>query len=171
MAKVIVYFHGYRAKIQSDKVDRLRKHFENVYAFNIDQDPDVSIPELTRQIDHMLVDHLHDKNFELIFIGTSLGGWYAAVLGHIYKCRHILINPCRLPQLHLLKLGVPEDICTHYCNYEASFLDAELFVAVNDEVLDFSPYMPLFQHLNAKLYQNADHRFNGPEFDDVIASI
>ena len=50
-----------------------------------------------------------DKNVSLI-VGTSLGGFFAAVLSAELHLPVILVNPCLMPFLHLPRLGFQGDI-------------------------------------------------------------
>lgn len=50
-----------------------------------------------------------DKRIELI-VGTSLGGFYAAILSAERNLPVMLVNPCLLPFLHLPRLGFNGDI-------------------------------------------------------------
>jgi predicted esterase YcpF (UPF0227 family) len=46
--------------------------------------------------------------------------------------------------------------------------DATYFIAKDDEVIDFRPVMNVLSQLKTHWVDNANHRFNGPEFDKVI---
>ena len=88
MKKVIVYCHGYASSNKTDKVFRLKKMLPDaeVHAWNIAIDPEISIPYLTGKIDlDILATNPLEENINLIFVGTSLGGWYASKLADIYK--------------------------------------------------------------------------------------
>lgn len=50
-----------------------------------------------------------DKRIELI-VGTSLGGFFAAVLSAKTNLPVMLVNPCLLPFLHLPRLGFNGDV-------------------------------------------------------------
>lgn len=167
--QLIFYFHGYNSGPTSDKVDRLKSVFPDTYAFKIDPDPDVSLPYLQDQIDLILLDakYMHHPNLEIIFIGTSLGGWYAAELADRYKAKAVLINPCYDPSYILKNLGCKERISSKYPPMKW-LNDATYYIAKNDEVIDFRPVMNLLSQLKTHLIDNANHRFNGPEFDKVI---
>ena len=93
----IVYFHGYGSSPNSDKVAALRaglKDRAKVYAYPADIDPEIAKAELTREIDSMLAGHRNAATQDsVIFIGTSLGGWWASELGESYGIPAIVINP------------------------------------------------------------------------------
>lgn len=170
MKKVIVYFHGYNSTPTSDKVIRLKQSFSNdyVYSFAIDIDPRIAIIDLQNSIDNILVDHLNE-DIKLIFVGTSLGGWWASKLAKIYGCVGIIINACYDPQISLRKYGVSDDILQQY--HPMEFCNSNYyFVALHDEVID--PKIDLsLKHINVYDDVAVKHRFNGPEFDDVLELI
>ena len=167
--KVIVYFHGYGSSPNSDKVDRLKSTGAEVYSYSINVDPRIAIPELEDSIDMMLLDDLH-SDLDLTFVGTSLGGWYAGVLGAKYACRRVLINPCIDPKNMLGKYNVATEVLSYYEPLEL-VKDTEYHIALNDGLIDFSPYMTEFKSLNTKFYKAAGHRFNGVEFTELVDAL
>lgn len=169
---LIFYFHGYNSSPATDKVARLKSVFPDTYAFDINIDPDISLSHLENNIDLTLMDHeylnLHD--LEIVFIGTSLGAWYASKLADKYNVRSILINPCYDPTNSLKKFGVSEHIRNKYVPIDW-IKDAVYYIAKNDEVIDFNPVKDNLNNLNTFWIDNANHRFNGPEFEKMMNDI
>lgn len=164
MKPLVVYCHGYGSSSNTDKVQRLRDFGFDVYAWDIDIDPRVSIPYLENKIDDLLLDNIH-HNIDLVFIGTSLGCWYASKLADAYGAKAILINPSYTPAKSLLRYGVSTDIASKYDNTVFDENDT-VIVAKDDEVIDHSDR----DFSNAKaviLSETGGHRFNGREFDLV----
>ncbi len=60
---------------------------------------------------------------DFIFVGQSLGGWYADKLSRIFNCPCILTNPCYYPhELELItESGIPDEFVVQY--YEMSVND------------------------------------------------
>ena len=85
---------------------------------------------------------MHHPNLEIIFIGTSLGAWYAAELADKYKVKAILINPSYNPRQSLLKYEIEENIRNKYSPIKW-LNDAIYYIAKNDEVIDFQYYVDL----------------------------
>lgn len=168
---MIVYFHGFGSSPNTDKVARLKTAFPDdyIYAFPIGIDPDFAEKELTRNINNALVEHLNE-NIVLFFIGTSLGGWWASSFGYDYQCTAILINPSPHPQDTLSHYGISQDICDKYTDITYYPEKDYYFFAKHDEVIDPS-YDLNWPHLFLYDQPSVGHRFNGPEFDDVIALI
>jgi pimeloyl-ACP methyl ester carboxylesterase len=164
MSRPIFYFHGLNSSPNTDKVTRLKEHFSDVYAFQIDPDPAVSLPYLRAEITKVLTEYPDESP---IFVGTSLGGWYASELGREFKSSVVAINPSYAPQRTLPKLGISPEICAQYHDmaYPAG---AKYFIGKQDEVIDFTPIKDRLDGLGAVWVEGAGHRFNGAEFDLVV---
>lgn len=170
--QLIFYFHGYNSSPNTDKVGRLKSVYSDTYAFNIDVDLDISLKYLEDQIDITLLDekYMHHPNLQIIFIGTSLGAWYAAELADKYKSKAVIVNPCYDPASMLPKLGCSEIIANKYPPMKW-LNDAIYYIAKDDEVIDFRPVRNVLDQLNTYWIDNSNHRFNGPEFDEVIENL
>ena len=166
--KIIVYCHGYGSSPKSDKVTRLSKIKDSeVFSFPINVDPSVSLPMLELEIDSLLLDRMHEPA-RLIFVGTSLGGWYASVLAKTYGADAWVINPSRTPGVTLMNKGVPVEIASQY--FDMPLLkNARYVVAEDDELLDHSMLKRLVPAAQLTVVKTGGHRFNGPEFDEYVA--
>ena len=165
MKKIIIYCHGYNSSAQTDKVEQLRTLYPEhyVYAFDINVDPEISMPAMLRQIDWCLVGHINEP-ISLVFIGTSLGAWYAHRLGVKYAAKTLLINPSYAPAETLKRYGVPAEVCARYA--PTDFTVGNNYVVVGDQDTVLS-YLPIFEHVD-RVYPGADHRFGGSAFLDVV---
>lgn len=170
MKKLVIYFHGYNSSPNTDKVARLCKESSFLtYAFPIHLDPSVAYPELVSKIDDVLMNFHNNENIKLVFVGTSLGGWWASKLAKEYGCKSIIINPSSEPANSLRKYDVPERICTQY--EDISFPDnATYFFAKNDGLLDHTELIRMLteQKKDVRIYKDGGHRFNGASFEKVV---
>jgi len=169
MKKVVVYFHGYNSSPHTDKVARLSKESSFfTYAFPIHIDPRVACEELTDKIDNLLVE-MYNQDIKLIFVGTSLGGWWASKLASEYDCEAVVINPSANPKESLAKYGVPEHILEQYEEIVIP-KKATYFFASNDEVIDHTDFIEKVNQEKTSVYifQEGNHRFNGKHFEKVI---
>jgi len=172
MKKMIVYFHGYGSSKTSDKVSRLKKDPDfNVYSFNIDIDPEVAYAELIHNIDMALIEDLHNPE-EVVFVGTSLGGWWASKMADLYKCKAVIINPSIFPETSLLKHGVSADICSKYHPLITN-MNYKYFFARYDEVIDSKTFMEglIDSGYDVTVDDKANHRFGGESFERVVEYI
>lgn len=166
MKKIIVYCHGYGSSSKTDKVERLRA-VENseVVAFDINIDPNVSVRYLLNTVtDYMLTTRMHEAA-NLVFVGTSLGAWYANILGNAFRAKTVLINPCYDPKNLLIKYGVDKEILNKYSPIIPNPL-TKVFIAQNDEVIDYEDFD--FASGDITFVPSGGHRFNGVEFEKYI---
>ena len=95
MVKTILYFHGFASSSDSDKAKIIKKHISKVSKKLKIFTPDLSneFKEANSQIQKLI-----DKNEkDFVFMGSSLGGYYANFYGNIYNSKVILINPAIPP--------------------------------------------------------------------------
>lgn len=170
MKKMIVYFHGYGSSPNSDKVSRLKQEEDfNVYAFNIDIDPEVATKQLTENIDMALMEDLHRPE-ELVFVGTSLGGWWAARMASLYKCKAVIINPSINPGVSLEKYGVSQEILNKYYPFPP-YIGHKYFFAKNDKVINNERFRTILAEsgYDVTVDDKAEHPFGGAPFEKVVS--
>jgi predicted esterase YcpF (UPF0227 family) len=156
MKTLIVYFHGYGSNADSSKVNQLRSAGFDVSSWDIDIDPDISIPYLEDKIIDLLLNNLN-ADINLIFIGTSLGAWYAAKLGDSFYAPPILINPCYDPTNILSRHQLPKELLEKY--HPIKFTNEHaVYLGDNDEIIDYSGVD--FGNAVVHRIEGADHRFN-----------
>ena len=160
MKKIIVYCHGYGSNPNTDKLQQLKDAGFDAYCYLACIDPVVAFDSISNEIDLMLLDYLH-QDIELIFVGTSLGGWMASKLAKAYDCRAVIINPSYDPELSLEKYGISEEIRNKYSKINISE-KFHYFFAEKDEVLDHSNCLDAAasSRCSYNMVRGADHRFN-----------
>ena len=165
MQNIVIYCHGYNSSAKTDKVDHLNSEGIETYAWDINIDPNVSIPFLQEKIDAILDDNIH-SDARLVFVGTSLGAWYASRLAYVYGAKTVLINPCYSPKNLLPSIGCSVEVASKY--EDMMFLPNDtVFVAQDDEVIDFSKID--FEGASFVNYvPSGGHRFNGKEFELIV---
>lgn len=172
MSLIVVYFHGYGSSPNSQKVLTLREQLNcPVYCFPADVDPQKAVDLISYNIDLVLLEDMH-KDDQLLFIGTSLGGWLASKMAAMYKVPAIIINPSTNPRESLKKYGVAPAILEKYDELVLSDKNTYFF-ADKDEVID---HTAIRKELTDKgimfnVAFDADHRYQGPAFDRVIQHI
>lgn len=100
---MIVYLHGFASSGTSPKVDALRERFgdDKVLAPDLPFDPEKVMTMIDDVVDDFVKNR--EKNEKLIFVGTSLGAFYANFFGHWYDCPIVLVNPSSNPSESLKK--------------------------------------------------------------------
>ena len=105
MSNTILYFHGFKSSNDSGKAQEFRKFIENkTYKTKI------IIPNLKDDFKeaHKQIESLIDKNSpNILYMGSSLGGYFALYFAQLYKSKSVLINPAIAPlsgfEIHLGK--------------------------------------------------------------------
>lgn len=168
--KIIFYFHGYGSSSATDKVTRLSEHFEHVYAPDLPAKYDEAYKVGVDFVLSKILDHLVGSDLKFFIVGTSLGGFIAHKVAQHFGMRAIIINPAWEPSKVLASLKADTEVVDSYEGEKISPMSTEdYFISVNDEVIEHTQdYLNKIDKKNIKRYGNSDHRFNGPEFDEVI---
>lgn len=117
---IVIYFHGFASSPNGSKVDMLREAGFTVFAPEIDIDPDVAEPRLVSFIRGVISAAAIGE--QIVFVGTSLGGFWAARMGELFDGEVVLINPAMHPEESLKKYLGPY---TNYSTGEQKILTAK----------------------------------------------
>ena len=105
MTNTILYFHGFKSSSDSGKAQEFKKFIENKTS-----QTKIIIPDLKDDFKeaHKQIEGLIEKNSpNILYMGSSLGGYYALYFAQLYKTKSILINPAIPPlkdfEIHLGK--------------------------------------------------------------------
>ena len=105
MSNTILYFHGFKSSSDSGKAQEFKKFIENKTS-----QTKIIIPDLKDDFKeaHKQIEGLIEKNSpNILYMGSSLGGYYALYFAQLYKTKSILINPAIPPlkdfEIHLGK--------------------------------------------------------------------
>ncbi len=141
----IVYLHGFGSTGQSLKSDMLKKHFGENNVFS----PDLNInPNNTEELINTFIKKENPES--LVFVGTSLGGFWANYFGQKWDAPSIIVNPAPIPSINLLKAasfapdaGLTRIHLLEYANREMWLSTntngklINMFLAADDELLDY----------------------------------
>ena len=100
MNKNIFYFHGFASSADSAKAkvfnDFIKEKFPTIYLHipNIDN----SIEKSFTQLENLVEENEGDS----LFIGSSLGGFYASYFAEKFNSKAVLINPASNPYFGLV---------------------------------------------------------------------
>lgn len=176
----IIYLHGWGSSPDSKKVMDLQKEFSDI--------ADVTAPTLTHSpinTHKAIFEHIEQQapkgNLDnVILVGTSLGGFWADVVGRELLLRTVLINPSTQPHLTLLETtldkldyqGNPHTKLTSkdLKTYETLSKDTDarniimpttVLLSEDDNIID---YMIAYDKYKCKcaivIYGDGGHRFN-----------
>lgn len=122
MVKTILYFHGFASSSDSEKARIIKSHISKISKKIKIFTPDLSnnFKKANDQIKKLIDEN--EKDF--IFIGSSLGGYYANFFGNINNSKVILINPA-IPPLK----GFEE-----YLGENENYSTGEKFIVTNEDI-------------------------------------
>lgn len=105
MSNAILYFHGFKSSSGSGKAQELKKFIENKTS-----QTKIIIPDLAddfKEANKQIEDLIGENAPNILFMGSSLGGYYALYFAQLYKSKSVLINPAIAPlndfEIHLGK--------------------------------------------------------------------
>ena len=182
---MMVYLHGFRSSPNSFKAQLMRKHFEQLGRGDEYVCPQLpASPKLAMQmIEGIASQYAKD---DLVFVGSSLGGFYATYIAEKLGSKAFLINPATNASRDLSGyVGVT----TAYHSDEAFEFKAEyveelralavnkitkperyfLLAATGDEVLDWREMVAHYEGAKHIVIQGSDHGVS--EFADYIATV
>lgn len=175
----IVYLHGFASSGSSPKVDDLVRQFgqENVYSPDLPINPQ----EVRETVENIVQTWLSNRSESdrLIFVGTSLGAFYANYFAQLYDCPAVLVNPSIRPSetlrnrlgvntnymsgeefvvtmAYLEEMSKMRDFINH--NYNGSLIS--LFVAKDDDVIPYDLTLLELSHCaKITITETGGHRF------------
>ena len=182
----IVYLHGFASTGVSPKSNKLIKEFPNDTIICRD------LPFSPDEVVALIGDIVHNtKDFPVIFVGTSLGGFWANYFAQKFDAPCVLVNPSVNPD-ETMKARVGKTVL----NYKTGALipvterDVErfkffkedaralqngalvhLFLAKDDDLLDYRTALKEFEHhMSCTVTQDGGHRYD-MHWDLVVAHI
>lgn len=149
----IIYFHGLGSEANCEKTIMLKKAGFDVYAPEIDIDPVIAERRLTSFIINVIADtHIGEP---VVFVGTSLGAFWAARMNKHFEAYTVLINPRLRPHESLLKYDyIPKELAAKYkfLSYETYDRYRAYFIALQDTDI------PVMEEAKLFAYDSNDHR-------------
>ena len=150
----VVYFHGYGSSSKSDKVSALTA---------VAPDIPVTYDEARKVLVEFLTPLL--KNPNVVFVGTSLGGYWATIMSDLFGVPAVIINPSTTPRISLNKYRNPVLTCAELAKYPdlaPTFgVPKVVLLAKDDEVFDYKIAEKLFADVaEVKVFEKGGHRFN-----------
>ncbi len=95
MNRTVLYFHGFASSSNSNKAKVLKKYISENY-----KSAEIIIPDLDNNF-KLAVSQIHilinRAKYPIVFVGSSLGGYYASYFSTKLKTKSVLINPAIPP--------------------------------------------------------------------------
>jgi predicted esterase YcpF (UPF0227 family) len=176
----IIYLHGFQSSSRSQKACALQeylaeKNLSESFGFH---SPDLPFsPVKTLKI----IEKLVQGNPNVVLMGSSMGGFYAAYASQYFKCPAVLINPVADPDF-LFDSMLGENLENPYTAERHTFVQADLdflrsisefgfpfaelifcLLETGDEVLDYRLAEKKYKLCQQKIIEGGDHRFQSFE--------
>jgi len=187
---MIIYLHGFGSSGSSAKVDVLKAKFgaDQVFAPNLPIDPSEVVDLIREKVSDWYKTRKPDD--KLVFVGTSLGAFYASFFAHTFDAPAVIVNPSIQPNesladkvgknfnhvtkeefwvylAHLDKLKNMREYLTK--NYRGVLI--HLFVAKDDEVIPYYEMLNWYQYTASKhIEETGGHRF-AEHWDKVVDKV
>jgi len=182
---LIIYLHGFRSSEESSKFNLLKKMFPKEKVISLEYSP--HNPKLAAaQIEKVITDHYLE--YDIVVIGTSLGGFWARWAAKQFQVKSILINPSLHPDKTLSvgtflchhdaneKVEVTEENLTSFVDYKVdpnSETHAVVLLSMDDEVIDAKSTKEELKGVHSvTCFDSGGHRFNQfEEIENIIRQV
>jgi predicted esterase YcpF (UPF0227 family) len=186
----ILYIHGFNSSPQSLKAEQTKAFLSKNYPELVFHCPQLAnSPQATVKQLELIIQQADDSSVWL-FIGSSLGGYFASYLAEKYQTLAVLINPAIRPfelledyigkqenpytgivyqvtKTHMKELKAIEPSTPNFDSKQKN--NYLVMVQTGDEVLDYQQAVEKYQHSRLIVEQGGDHSFIG--FDKKLPTI
>ena len=149
MSKTILYFHGFASSSNSNKAKILKKYISKNY-----KNAEIIIPDIDNNF-KLAVNQIHDlidnAKHPIVFIGSSLGGYYASYFSSKFKTKSVLINPA-IPPLKDFEM---------YLGENENYSTGEKFIITPEDIR-------YIRKISYKKYSNAENTYVLLESGDEV---
>jgi hypothetical protein len=149
MSKTILYFHGFASSSNSNKAKVLKNYISKNY-----KNAEIIIPDLDNNF-KLAVSQIHNliesARHPIVFIGSSLGGYYASYFSSKLKTKSVLINPA-IPPLKDFEM---------YLGENENYSTGEKFIITPEDI-------KYIRKMSYKKYANAENTYVLLESGDEV---
>ena len=149
MSKTILYFHGFASSSNSNKAKALKNYISKNY-----KNAEIIIPDIDNNF-KLAVNQIHDlidnAKHPIVFIGSSLGGYYASYFSSKFKTKSVLINPA-IPPLKDFEM---------YLGENENYSTGEKFIITPEDIR-------YIRKMSYKKYANAENTYVLLESGDEV---
>jgi hypothetical protein len=149
MSKTILYFHGFASSSNSNKAKVLKNYITRNY-----KNAEIIIPDIDNNF-KLAVNQIHDlidnAKHPIVFIGSSLGGYYASYFSSKFKTKSVLINPA-IPPLKDFEM---------YLGENENYSTGEKFIITPEDIR-------YIRKMSYKKYSNAENTYVLLESGDEV---
>ena len=174
MSSTILYFHGFKSSSDSGKAQDFKNFIENHTS-----QTSIVIPDLDddfKNANNQIKNLINEIETNILFMGSSLGGYYALYFAQLYKTKSVLINPAIPPlnnfEIHLGKnenyaTGNKFTISKNDISYIRSLHHKKILDPSNhlillesgDEILDYIETVSYFKGSSMDIFYGGNHSY------------
>ena len=165
----VLNIHGYHGNAANSSYEALQQCNFDIISLQIDYDR--TSPETVMQ----LLNSQFTNNFCNAVVGTSLGGFFAALISVKNECPCVLVNPCLMPFLHLPRLGYRNDdgVLEYIRLFSGiAYVDSQLvstIVGGQDELIDTHDFTrQIFQNERYIVVPDGKHSGSTMPLNDIF---
>jgi predicted esterase YcpF (UPF0227 family) len=171
-----VYLHGFNSAFNPE-ANKVRSISSLGEVTGITYDTFASYDEIFSHITSKVQNNIID---DITFVGTSLGGFWAAQMGKHYGCPSVIINPCHDPNFMLSRYESSEmknyysdeyNVLTrevidsykskHICGPDKTYKYLPLVLLdMGDEVINSRETILTLNEFPMRCFKNGSHRFD-----------
>ena len=149
MNRTVLYFHGFASSSNSNKAKVLEKYISKNY-----KSAEIIIPDLDNNF-KLAVSQIHilinRAKYPIVFVGSSLGGYYASYFSTKLKTKSVLINPA-IPPLKDFEI---------YLGENENYITGEKFTITPEDIR-------YIRKMSYKKYTNAENTYVLLESGDEV---
>ena len=149
MSKTILYFHGFASSSNSNKAKILKEYISKNY-----KNAEIVIPDLNNNFKlavNQIYELIDSARHPIVFIGSSLGGYYASYFSSKFKTKSVLINPA-IPPLKDFEM---------YLGENENYSTGEKFIITPEDIR-------YIRKMSYKKYSNAENTYVLLESGDEV---
>lgn len=185
MSRTIFYFHGWKSSAESSKALIFRTLIKNKYPSVELITPNIldKFSEAIPQLDKLIEKSCAEKN---IFVGSSLGGFFATRYANLYNAKAVVINPAINPSEGLkVNIGANKNYANGY-EFKLTHDDIDSLKSIeikniinpenflllsesNDQVLNYLDAVKFYKGSFMDIYYGGDHSYT--QFSDKLEII
>lgn len=182
----IIYLHGFASKGNSAKSAALVSEFgaDAVYAPDLPIDPDDTIKVVSSIVRSV-------NSYPIIFVGTSLGGFWANYFAQKFDASCVIVNPSVTPEVTMASrvgklqpnystgedITVTDEIVTKFQKYKDEAMAlyngalVNLFLAKDDNIIDYQQVLQYLKYYNSlTVTDDGGHRYD-TKWDLVVNKV
>lgn len=154
------YFHGFASSGNSRTAELLRQAYPHAKVVSPTYNTR-NAHEAVKTLSKEIAETVSSKDF-VIFVGTSLGGFFANFFSNKMLIPSVLINPCLDPGVLLQKYnpkhGVDCDSFYRYYLEDLLSVPKTVVLGMKDDVIHYSTFLDRLSNYHVFIKENMGHR-------------